>query len=165
MEIFGLYCVRKVGFGSNIQHGITQGFSTEKMYVSITGMSCASCVALIERKMQRHYGIHDILVGLLSGQAEVEYYPDQLTPVQVVELVKGTLVPMERRMVPLNVDMFGFLLIVMFHINPCPSLSDVNVFSSFCLCSRHTRGEGLLLMHACVCGGRSNGLWRVAVVA
>ncbi|KAK2528786.1 Atp7a [Columba guinea] len=42
-----------------------------KCYVQVTGMTCASCVANIERNLRREDGIHSILVALMAGKAEV----------------------------------------------------------------------------------------------
>jgi len=47
----------------------------------------SSGVALIEGKVKRHDGVRDILVGLLAGQAEIEYYPDLIDPAGVAGLV------------------------------------------------------------------------------
>ena len=47
----------------------------------------SSGVALIEGKVKRHDGVRDILVGLLAGQAEIEYYPDLIDPAGVAALV------------------------------------------------------------------------------
>eukprot|EP00040_Diaphanoeca_grandis_P036846 m.237003 g.237003 ORF g.237003 m.237003 type:complete len:1321 (-) comp33697_c0_seq1:33-3995(-) len=62
---------------------------TQKTYMSISGMKCASCVALIETKLKRNKGIRDVLVGLLAGQAEIEFYPDLLNPDAIVHLISG----------------------------------------------------------------------------
>ncbi|KAF3688428.1 Copper-transporting ATPase 2 [Channa argus] len=45
----------------------------QKCFVSITGMTCASCVANIERNLLKHKGIISVLVSLMAGKAEVKY--------------------------------------------------------------------------------------------
>jgi copper ion binding protein len=64
------------------------GHGTKKVHCRIAGMSCASCVGLIERRVRKHAGVRDILVALLSEKAEVEYYPDLLGKEEVVELIR-----------------------------------------------------------------------------
>lgn len=69
------------------------GHATKKMHCRITGMSCASCVGLIERRVRKNAGVRDILVALLSEKAEVEYYPDLLGTEEVLALIQVWLCP------------------------------------------------------------------------
>ncbi|XP_062910479.1 copper-transporting ATPase 2-like isoform X3 [Mobula hypostoma] len=62
--------------------------ATEKCFLQITGMTCASCVANIERNLQKKEGIHSILVALMAGKAEVKYNPDIIQPTAIAELIK-----------------------------------------------------------------------------
>ncbi|XP_032878170.1 copper-transporting ATPase 2 isoform X2 [Amblyraja radiata] len=59
----------------------------EKCFVQITGMTCASCVANIERNLQKEEGIHSVLVALMAGKAEVKYYPDIVQPATIAEFI------------------------------------------------------------------------------
>nr|BAH24014.1 heavy metal transporting P-type ATPase [Ascidia sydneiensis samea] len=59
----------------------------QRCFISITGMTCASCVNNIERNIGREEGIVSILVGLMNGRAEVKYHPDIITPARVAELI------------------------------------------------------------------------------
>ncbi|NWV27518.1 ATP7A ATPase, partial [Origma solitaria] len=59
-----------------------------KCYVQVTGMTCASCVANIERNLRREDGIHSILVALMAGKAEVRYNPAVIHPAAIAELIR-----------------------------------------------------------------------------
>uniref|UniRef100_A0A8B9Q231 Copper-transporting ATPase 1 n=1 Tax=Apteryx owenii TaxID=8824 RepID=A0A8B9Q231_APTOW len=59
-----------------------------KCYVQVTGMTCASCVANIERNLRREDGIHSILVALMAGKAEVRYNPAITHPSAIAELIR-----------------------------------------------------------------------------
>ncbi|KFP65332.1 Copper-transporting ATPase 1, partial [Cariama cristata] len=59
-----------------------------KCYIQVTGMTCASCVANIERNLRREDGIHSILVALMAGKAEVRYNPAVIHPSAVAELIR-----------------------------------------------------------------------------
>ncbi|XP_071669709.1 copper-transporting ATPase 1 isoform X2 [Patagioenas fasciata] len=59
-----------------------------KCYVQVTGMTCASCVANIERNLRREDGIHSILVALMAGKAEVRYNPAIIHPSAIAELIR-----------------------------------------------------------------------------
>ncbi|XP_067315212.1 copper-transporting ATPase 2 [Pseudorasbora parva] len=60
---------------------------TRKCFVNVTGMTCASCVANIERNLLKHEGIKSVLVSLMGGKAEVKYDPGLLDPAQIVQLI------------------------------------------------------------------------------
>ncbi|XP_050166501.1 copper-transporting ATPase 1 [Myiozetetes cayanensis] len=62
--------------------------SISKCYVQVTGMTCASCVANIERNLRREDGIHSILVALMAGKAEVRYNPAVTHPSAIAELIR-----------------------------------------------------------------------------
>ncbi|XP_059819969.1 copper-transporting ATPase 2-like isoform X2 [Hypanus sabinus] len=62
--------------------------TTEKCFLLITGMTCASCIANIERNLQKEEGIHSILVALMAGKAEVKYNPLIIQPTAIAELIK-----------------------------------------------------------------------------
>ncbi|XP_065499086.1 copper-transporting ATPase 1 isoform X2 [Caloenas nicobarica] len=59
-----------------------------KCYIQVTGMTCASCVANIERNLRREDGIHSILVALMAGKAEVRYNPAVIHPSAIAELIR-----------------------------------------------------------------------------
>ncbi|XP_057194434.1 copper-transporting ATPase 2 [Triplophysa rosa] len=60
---------------------------THKCCVQVTGMTCASCVATIERNLLKHKGIKSVLVALMAGKAEVKYDPALLDPSRIVRLI------------------------------------------------------------------------------
>ncbi|XP_053494325.1 copper-transporting ATPase 2 [Ictalurus furcatus] len=62
---------------------------TQKCFVRVTGMTCASCVANIERKLHKHTGIKSVLVALMAGKAEIRYDPDYVDSEQIVKLITG----------------------------------------------------------------------------
>ncbi|XP_061899473.1 copper-transporting ATPase 2 isoform X2 [Entelurus aequoreus] len=60
----------------------------QKCYVSVTGMTCASCVANIERSLLKQKGIISVLVSLMAGKAEVKYDPDVIDAPDVARLIE-----------------------------------------------------------------------------
>lgn len=60
---------------------------TEKCFIQVTGMTCASCVSNIERNLQKRSGIVSVLVALMAGKAEVKYKPDVYDPAQIAQLI------------------------------------------------------------------------------
>ncbi|XP_053284621.1 copper-transporting ATPase 1 [Pleuronectes platessa] len=59
-----------------------------KCFIQIGGMTCASCVANIERNLKNEPGIHSVLVALMASKAEVRYNPEVIDPVKIAECVK-----------------------------------------------------------------------------
>ncbi|XP_048454093.1 copper-transporting ATPase 2 [Rhincodon typus] len=62
--------------------------ATGKCFIQVTGMTCAACVANIERNLQREEGIYSVLVALMSGKAEVKYNPNIIQPTDIADLIK-----------------------------------------------------------------------------
>ncbi|XP_042524184.1 copper-transporting ATPase 1 isoform X2 [Dipodomys spectabilis] len=62
--------------------------ASSKCYIQVTGMTCASCVANIERNLRREEGIHSVLVALMAGKAEVRYNPTVIQPSMIAELIR-----------------------------------------------------------------------------
>ncbi|XP_023125408.2 copper-transporting ATPase 2 isoform X1 [Amphiprion ocellaris] len=60
----------------------------QKCFVCVSGMTCASCVANIERHLCKHKGIISVLVSLMAGKAEVKYDPDVLDAAAVARLIQ-----------------------------------------------------------------------------
>ncbi|XP_030056304.1 copper-transporting ATPase 2 isoform X2 [Microcaecilia unicolor] len=63
--------------------------ATEKCFIQITGMTCASCVSNIERNLKRKDGIISVLVGLIAGKAEVKYNSDNIQPLEIAQLIEN----------------------------------------------------------------------------
>ncbi|XP_043426912.1 copper-transporting ATPase 1 isoform X2 [Prionailurus bengalensis] len=61
---------------------------SSKCYIHVTGMTCASCVANIERNLRREEGIYSVLVALMAGKAEVRYNPAVIQPPVIAELIR-----------------------------------------------------------------------------
>uniref|UniRef100_A0AAQ4R7M4 P-type Cu(+) transporter n=1 Tax=Gasterosteus aculeatus aculeatus TaxID=481459 RepID=A0AAQ4R7M4_GASAC len=59
-----------------------------KCYIQIGGMTCASCVANIERNLKNESGIYSVLVALMASKAEVRYNPELIDPEAIAECVK-----------------------------------------------------------------------------
>lgn len=60
----------------------------DKCFIKVSGMTCASCVANIERNLRREDGVHSVLVALMAGKAEVRYNPMIIQPLGVAELIQ-----------------------------------------------------------------------------
>ncbi|XP_060038520.1 copper-transporting ATPase 1 isoform X2 [Erinaceus europaeus] len=62
--------------------------TSSKCYIQVTGMTCASCVANIERNLRREEGIYSVLVALMAGKAEVRYNPALIQPPVIAEFIR-----------------------------------------------------------------------------
>ncbi|XP_069603345.1 copper-transporting ATPase 1 [Ranitomeya imitator] len=62
--------------------------TTNKCFIQVSGMTCASCVANIERNLRREDGINSVLVALMAGKAEVRYNPMIIQPSGIAELIQ-----------------------------------------------------------------------------
>uniref|UniRef100_A0A8C8J2Q4 P-type Cu(+) transporter n=1 Tax=Oncorhynchus tshawytscha TaxID=74940 RepID=A0A8C8J2Q4_ONCTS len=59
-----------------------------KCFIQIGGMTCASCVANIERNLKNEHGIYSVLVALMASKAEVRYNPEVMDPLKIAEYVR-----------------------------------------------------------------------------
>lgn len=50
-------------------------------------MTCASCVANIERNIKKVEGVHKILVALMAQKAEVQFDPGYILPAQIANRI------------------------------------------------------------------------------
>ncbi|KAL1022047.1 hypothetical protein UPYG_G00021540 [Umbra pygmaea] len=60
----------------------------QKCFIHVTGLTCASCVANIERNLLNHKGIISVLVALIAGKAEVKYDPDTVDSKRITQLIE-----------------------------------------------------------------------------
>uniref|UniRef100_A0AAR2KGZ1 Copper-transporting ATPase 2 n=1 Tax=Pygocentrus nattereri TaxID=42514 RepID=A0AAR2KGZ1_PYGNA len=85
--------IEDMGFEAYLQQGKvyapTPMISSQKCFVHVTGMTCASCVANIERSLLKHKGIKSVLVALMAGKAEIKYDPDDADPAQIIKLISS----------------------------------------------------------------------------
>jgi len=58
-----------------------------KAEIQISGMSCAACVANVERNLPKRQGIHKAAVALISEKASVEYDPSQVSGADIAAAV------------------------------------------------------------------------------
>jgi Cu+-exporting ATPase len=64
-------------------------FQRKKIELVVEGMSCASCVARIERKLEKDPGVLKAMVNLATGRAAVEFIPEQISPEQIKKIISG----------------------------------------------------------------------------
>ncbi|KAG7518611.1 copper-transporting ATPase 1 [Solea senegalensis] len=82
--------VKDIEMDSDPHKEMPQGHNGDKQskcYIQIGGMTCASCVANIERNLKNEPGIYSVLVALMASKAEVRYNPEVIDPVKVAECV------------------------------------------------------------------------------
>uniref|UniRef100_A0AAZ3SB51 Copper-transporting ATPase 2 n=1 Tax=Oncorhynchus tshawytscha TaxID=74940 RepID=A0AAZ3SB51_ONCTS len=61
----------------------------QKCFIRVTGMTCASCVANIEKNLVKHRGVISVLVALMAGKAEVKYDPGIVDAKRITQLIEG----------------------------------------------------------------------------
>ncbi|XP_063793238.1 copper-transporting ATPase 1 [Pseudophryne corroboree] len=69
-------------------HSKQDSRTINKCFIQVSGMTCASCVANIERNLRREEGIASVLVALMAGKAEVRYNPVIIQPSGIAELIQ-----------------------------------------------------------------------------
>ncbi|XP_026137016.1 copper-transporting ATPase 1 [Carassius auratus] len=62
--------------------------TVSKCFIQIGGMTCASCVANIERNLKNEHGVHSVLVALMASKAEVRYSPSVIDPQRIAEFIR-----------------------------------------------------------------------------
>lgn len=60
----------------------------EKCFIKVSGMTCASCVALIEKNLSKVDGVKNVLVALMAQKAEVKYDPSYILPSQIANRIQ-----------------------------------------------------------------------------
>jgi len=69
----------------DLKNGKLEQKRMTKSYFQVTGMTCSSCVAKIERELSKKNGIHSVLVGLLAQKAEILYNKELTSPDEIVQ--------------------------------------------------------------------------------
>ena len=62
--------------------------STTKTEIKISGMSCAHCVARVEKSLKDLDGVKEVKVDLETGKATVKYNPKKVEPSKLEDAVK-----------------------------------------------------------------------------
>jgi Cu+-exporting ATPase len=62
---------------------------TKHLTLPITGMTCANCVATVERNIKKLDGVDSAVVNLSSERAAVEFNPEKLSLIDVVKKVES----------------------------------------------------------------------------
>ena len=64
------------------------GADTEQARLSVSGMTCASCVLAIDRTLRAVPGVSDANVNLAAEQASVNFDPRQVTPAEMIYAIQ-----------------------------------------------------------------------------
>ncbi len=77
---------------------------TNMLSLPVKGISCASCVAKIEKSLVRLLGVLDVTVNLAAERADIQYQTAELSPQQIIEAVEnlGYQVEVERFSFPVE---------------------------------------------------------------
>lgn len=68
----------------------TEGKKVERIDIPIVGMTCASCVAAIEKALLQKTGITKASVNLATEKARVEYIPSEISLGEIIEVIEGS---------------------------------------------------------------------------
>uniref|UniRef100_A0A915KT82 HMA domain-containing protein n=1 Tax=Romanomermis culicivorax TaxID=13658 RepID=A0A915KT82_ROMCU len=66
----------------------TGNLKMDRCTILIQGMTCGSCVANIQNGMKKVDGVHDIIISLLAGKADVFYDAAQILPSQIASRIE-----------------------------------------------------------------------------
>lgn len=77
--------IKNLGFGASLVD--TVNISEGKIELMVTGMSCSSCVSLIERTLAARSGIKSASVALATGKALVEFDPNKIGPRDIINII------------------------------------------------------------------------------
>ncbi|KAF3857523.1 hypothetical protein F7725_009382 [Dissostichus mawsoni] len=77
-----------VSNGAGSQTAPRSEIKVQKCFICVIGMTCASCVANIERNLLKEQGIVTVLVSLMAGKAEVKYDSEIMNAAAVTQLIE-----------------------------------------------------------------------------
>ena len=63
---------------------------TERIDISVSGMTCAACQARVQRVLTRQPGVRDASVNLMTHTASVTYDPTTASPEGLVDVIRST---------------------------------------------------------------------------
>ncbi|XP_045204361.2 LOW QUALITY PROTEIN: copper-transporting ATPase 1-like [Mercenaria mercenaria] len=61
----------------------------DKCFLKVTGMTCASCVSIIEKNLVKVEGVKSVIVALMAQKAEVKYDASYVLPSQIANKISG----------------------------------------------------------------------------
>src|SRR4051812_2318839 len=73
--------------GHNHEQG-TQTSEDREITLNVAGMTCASCVAHVEKALKNVPGAHDARVNLAAGRARVRFDPARTDPTKLADAVE-----------------------------------------------------------------------------
>jgi copper ion binding protein len=71
-----------------IHHEDSQRSAAQQATLQVTGMTCASCVAHVERALRELPGVSQAIANLATGTAKVEFDPSQVSLEQMAQAVR-----------------------------------------------------------------------------
>jgi len=86
--------IEDLGFEAEIcqQSQFSQGQTNEtepvKMFFGVTGMTCGVCSGTIEKGVSSMQGVQSCTVSLIMEKAEVVFFPQQVTPEQIISEIE-----------------------------------------------------------------------------
>jgi Cu+-exporting ATPase len=69
---------------------MTTSMKNERVVIPVSGMTCASCQAHVQKALSKSPGVQDATVNLMMGNATVTYDPASTTPDALVTTIRGT---------------------------------------------------------------------------
>ena len=84
-DFLGDHTSSLVRCGSHLPHTL---FFVAYSVLPLPGMTCASCVALIESRVMELKGVYSISVGLLSERGEIDYDSEETNATAIISAIQ-----------------------------------------------------------------------------